>query len=422
MRVIVTSQRDIAGRNIFRVLKEEMGFSSAGEFEGMPLLKRGRVMAIATQRKQTEAEHLDEHFPSAEYYVFATRHKAQAERKTLTVHVTGNLGREAKVGGSPQTLANAQPSAMKLALQELAQAKHELNLDYEVSFEATHHGPTQLAKPVLFVEVGSTEEEWRDTQAVCAVARAALRAALCEQSFEACVGVGGTHYAPRHTEIALETRYAVGHIIPSYAIPELSFEVFEQAVEKSGARFVYLDWKGMKRREREKALAFAKRLGMEVRRRRDLEKSAVDYSPLSVDIRLLSEAEKLNSKRMKQVLTSLGVVAERDASGRVVKLLSGRDVEEEVIRVCLDILAARGELRLADNELVLSYAAFDPAKAARHGLRPGPEYAKLSSGEGVVVGGRKITPEMVHTRREIHIPIAESRTLEVLRKTFKYRR
>ncbi len=422
MRVIVTSQEDIAGRNIFRVLREELGFAEAGEFEGMPLLKRGEVVAIATERRQTEAEHLDEHFPKAEYYVFATRHKAQAERRTLTVHVTGNLGREAKVGGSPETLAYAHPSAMKVALLALERARRELNLDYEVSFEATHHGPTQLLKPVLFVEVGSTEKEWRDLQAVRAVAKAALEAALCKESYEACVGVGGTHYAPRHTELAQETQYAVGHIIPSYAIAQLTLEVFAQAVEKSGAGFVYLDWKGMKREEREKALALAEELGVPVKRRRELQAQSSALTPLWVDLELVRAAEKLNSKRVKQVFSSLGIVVERDVSGRIKRLLSERDAGEEVVKACVDILSSRGELSFNGNELVLTYKAFDPAKAAKLGLRPGPEYAKLSRGESVVVGEQTITPEMVLSRRKIRIPIAEQRTLGVLRKTFKYRR
>ncbi len=420
MRLIVTSQRDVAGRNIFRVFREEMGFSEAGEFEGMPLLKKGKVAAIATRERQTEAEHLDEHFPGAEYYVFATRHKAVAERKTLTVHVTGNLGREAKVGGSPGTLARAHPSAMKAALLALERERRNLNLEYGVSFEATHHGPTGLEKPVLFVEVGSTEREWRDMRAVRAVARAALEAALCERSYEACVGVGGTHYAPRHTELALQTQYAVGHIIPSYAIPELSARVFEQAVQKSGARFVYLDWKGMKREERARVLALAEELGIPVRRRRQLERRDGDYTPIKADLNLLRAAEKLNSRRMKRVLSSLGVVAERDRSGSLKRLLAKRDVGEEIVSACVDILLARGEVCLRGRELVLTYTSFDPEKASRLGLRPGPEYARLRRGESVAVGGRKITPEMVLSRREIRIPIAEPGTLEVLRKTFKY--
>ena len=422
MRLIVTSQHDVAGMNIFRVLREELGFSEVGEFEGMPLLRRGEVYAIATERRQTEAEHLDEHFPEAEYYVFATRHKAQAGRRTLTVHVTGNLGSEAKVGGSPKTLAHAQPSAMKVALLALERARRELRLEYEVSFEATHHGPTNLSKPVLFVEVGSTEEEWRDMRAVRAVARAALEAAQCAQSYEACVGVGGTHYAPRHTELALETRFAVGHIIPSYALPELSFEVFEQAVERSSARFVFLDWKGMKRAEREKVLDFARRLGIPAKRRRDLERRAESSSPLEVDLNLVRAAEKLNSKQVKQVFSSLAISAERDESGRIVKLLSAKDVGEALVSACIDILSAKGELSFSGGELMLAYTSFDPEKAAKLGLKPGPEYAKLSRGESVEVNGRRITPEMVLSRREVRIPITDPRTLEALRKTFKYRR
>ena len=37
-------------------------------------------------------------------------------------------------------------------------------LDYEITIEATHHGPTSLKKPLLFIEIGSTEKQWADTQ------------------------------------------------------------------------------------------------------------------------------------------------------------------------------------------------------------------------------------------------------------------
>src|SRR2546428_10273485 len=35
-------------------------------------------------------------------------------------------------------------------------------LSYAVTFEATHHGPV-LDAPSFFIEVGSTEKEWRDS-------------------------------------------------------------------------------------------------------------------------------------------------------------------------------------------------------------------------------------------------------------------
>jgi len=183
---------------------------------------------------------------TSRHYVFATRHRSESGIKTLTVHAPGNLTSEARIGGKPEELAIAHPCAMKVALLELRRQRDMLGLDYKVSLEATHHGPTSLKKPVLFVEVGSTEKEWNHTEAVEAVATAAVKAAENREDFPACLGAGGNHYAPRHTELVFNTSYAMGHIIPGYAIDALKFEVFRQAVKKSRAEFVYLDWKGMK--------------------------------------------------------------------------------------------------------------------------------------------------------------------------------
>lgn len=273
MRLIVTSQQDIAGANIYNELAKNFGFAAEGEFEGRPILKRGEVWAIATEKRQTEAEHLDEFF-DAEYYVFASRHRSESGARTLTVHVTGNLTSRALVGGKPKQLAYCNPSAMKAASQELQRAAQEMRLDYKVSMEATHHGPTGLKKPLLFVEVGSTEEEWNDARAVSAVASAALLAAENQRAFQSAVGIGGTHYAPRHTSVMLESSIAIGHIIPSYAIDEIDKDVFAQAVEKSKASFGFLDWKGMKKEQRDKVIALAAELNLKLKRGRDLESSA----------------------------------------------------------------------------------------------------------------------------------------------------
>ncbi len=267
MRLIVTSQQDVAGTNVYNELARNFGFAAEGEFEGKPILKRGEVWAIATDKKQTEAEHLDVLF-DAEYYVFASRHRSESRTKTLTVHVTGNLTSQALVGGKPRQLAWCNPSAMKVALQELQKAKIQ---DYKVSMEATHHGPTGLKKPVLFVEVGSTEAEWNDAEAVRAVASAALAAAENRKEYESAIGIGGSHYAPRHTSVMLESSIAIGHIIPSYAIDEIDINVLAQAVEKSNAAFGFLDWKGMKKEQRDKTTAFAGELNLKLKRGRDLE-------------------------------------------------------------------------------------------------------------------------------------------------------
>jgi D-aminoacyl-tRNA deacylase len=58
--------------------------------------------------------------------------------------------------------------------------------------------------------------------------------------------VGGGHYAPRFTEVALTRRVAVGHMAANYALDSLNPEMILQMASKSeGAKKVYFHKKGM---------------------------------------------------------------------------------------------------------------------------------------------------------------------------------
>lgn len=409
MRLIVTSQQDAAGRNIFALLEEKLGFRRAGEFEGMPVLKHGDVLAIATSKKQVEAEHLDEHF-SPEYYVFATRHRSESGIKTLTVHVPGNLTSQAKVGGKPFEIAWCNASAMKVALQELHRQNQELSLGYQVSLEATHHGPTSLKKPVLFVEVGSTEEQWQDKRACLAVAKAALKAAQNKLKFTPAVGAGGNHYAPRHTQVVLSSEYAIGHIIPSYAIPEITKEMLQQAIEKTQAEFVYLDWKGMKKPERDKILELCSQVGIEVKKG-SLSRGGRE---LKVDLNIFAEAELVSGAELKELKKKLSV--ERDKHGRPVRILSSTVSEEEVYRACVSALRRRFKVKLEGDSLVLESTSIDTKKAEKLGI-PKEKLSELARGLTLEIGGRKITPDEVRRRNTRRIRLSPN-ALEIIQKIF----
>ncbi|MFQ5887779.1 MAG: D-tyrosyl-tRNA(Tyr) deacylase, partial [Candidatus Hydrothermarchaeales archaeon] len=86
MRVIVTSQKDIAGANIYSELSRNFGFEEEAFFEGKPTYRKGSILLISTEKGQVFVDHLDKHF-DVEYYVFASRHKSTSGEKTLTVHV-----------------------------------------------------------------------------------------------------------------------------------------------------------------------------------------------------------------------------------------------------------------------------------------------------------------------------------------------
>lgn len=416
MRLIVTSQQDLAGRNIYRELASGYGFKKRGEFEGQPVYERGDVWLIATEKSQVRASHLDAFF-SPDYYVFASRHRSTSERKTLTVHTPGNLSSQAELGGRGRELALCEPSAVKVALNELKRIRDMRNLDYVVSLEATHHGPTELTRPVLFVEVGSTPREWEDEEAIRAVAQAVLKAAENRASFEAGVGIGGNHYAPLHTKAVLETDVAIGHIIPTYAIDELDVNVFREAVVKSGASFGFLDWKGMKKPHREKILSLVDEVGLSLKRGRDLRREEPSDATFQVDRELLEMAWRSDARRLEDQLSSLGCGFIKRGNG-ISNFLRGREeCKREVIVRCLQILGDKGDLSWDGRELTLTLKVkkFSPEKARKFGIEPGPLYAKLAGGEEVRIAGGVVTPEMVREVVQKRIKIRDAYTAQVIR-------
>jgi D-aminoacyl-tRNA deacylase len=403
MRLIVTSQLDIVGIHVYKALSKY--FSSHGEFEGKTLYIKDDVWLISTKAWQTEAKHLDLFF-DPEYYVFASRHSSASKGKTLTVHAPGNLSGEARLGGRPYELAYCNADAMKVALIELQKGKEELNLDYQVSLESTHHGPTELKKPVLFVEVGSTIDEWNDLDAINIAARATLRAAENRDVFKKALGIGGGHYAPLHSKVVLASDLAIGHIIPSYSIEEILDNTLRQAMEKSSARFAYLDWKGMKPAERSKITEMASRIGLELKRGRDLKPPTEileGYRKYSLPSDFINEVERVSKEELKQVFMELDAVVRYEKDGRIKNVFLAReDIRDILVRRCIQILRRKYVVR-EDWEkgiLFLTETKFDPDRAIKLGLKPGPIFGELTRGKTIKFSGREVTPEMVQKKVE----------------------
>lgn len=403
MRLIVTSQSDVAGSNVYNFLSQ--AFVEDGEFEGRPVYKKGDIWLIATKKRQIEAEHLDSFF-QPEYYVFASRHSSASKERTLTVHAPGNFSGEARFGGRPYELAYCNADAMKAALIELQKGKEELNLDYRVSLEATHHGPTELKKPAVFVEVGSTGAEWNDHNAISLVARASVKAAENTDVFEKAIGIGGSHYAPLHTRIVLEKELAIGHIVPSHAIKLLSEEILLQALVKTNAKFAYLDWKGMKAHERTKIVEMSSKIGLELKRGRDLKPWPDEirgFREYSLPPDFIREVERVSNAALEKVLLALGAVIKRQIGGGIDNIFSApRDIRDELVRECIAILKTKYEVRedRDNHRLILAETKFEPEKAKELGLKPGPLFGQLMQGREVSFEGRTITPSMVTKKVE----------------------
>jgi len=255
MILTVASTNDVASMNIAKLLIDYYKFEKTLDlFDQTPLYIKnvqGReVKLIFIKEDLINAQFITEHF-SPQLIVFISRHSSESGIPTLSVHTPGNLGK-AELGGIPRKVSISPASAMKDCLMEMMRLKEEMKLNYQVSYECTHHGPS-LDVPTMFAELGSSLSQWRDLKAAEAVAHATMHAILRQSKYEAVLGIGGPHYNYKFTRVALESRFAFGHIIPKYAVSQVDLDIVRQCVERTVEKVeaVMLDWKGIRGADKE---------------------------------------------------------------------------------------------------------------------------------------------------------------------------
>lgn len=376
-------------------------------------------------------------FPAA-LMIFASKHRSKDGRAILTVHSTGNVN-EAKFGGARKRLAVAAPQAVRSLLRSLSILTE--NEEYAVTLECTHHGPSALDIPSVFIEIGSEEKHWVDEAAGRSVANAILM--LKESDSPVAVGFGGTHYAPRQTALIFETDVTFGHIFPNHALDDLDESMIRQAFVKSNADFAYFDRKAMKAQQREKLRDMVESAGFEVLKESDirdmdgipwqfctqLRRKVEEVCPSGrpritngikcellscqncicpkvkiarINPNLLAEAEKIDKKRLKKFLSEHNIAYVEYEDGRFAHVIIGLDnncarlVAEELTNECVDILKKHYEVSMNKGTLQITEKIFSPELARSLGIEQGPLFGKLAKGESIVLDGKTINPEMVY--------------------------
>ncbi len=222
------------------------------------------------QADTIEFEFLDETpDPGADAVIVLSRHSSTSGRPSLTTHHTGNPT-ETRLSGKPYKLAYSAPPLSKALLTAYRDEAEKAGIlgEYQVTLEATHHGPTDTMKPLVFIEIGSTPDRWRDERAQEAMARAVAR--VLDTGLPECraaAGFGEPHYPIKFTRLHLEDEYCMGHIIPKYALPHAPKTVVEQAILHtwpSPPRTALVQKKGAKSEVRKKIIEWLNELGVEV--------------------------------------------------------------------------------------------------------------------------------------------------------------
>ncbi len=245
MPAIVISKQDLAGQTILGQLLKHYKFNENGKFEGNPKYRIRNIDLIITNKRLIFCDHLDKF--ETDLFIFGSKHKSESQRPSLLTHSTGNWSNEALFGGNPHQLAIAPAFAIKDALLELKIQQEELDLsDFEVSLEVTHHGPTNLSTPLVFIELGSNEEHWRNEVGAEAVANAIMKVASSKNSYKTVIGFGGTHYCPNFNRLIYNSDVATSHIAPKYALDNID-QMVKRAIERTMEKveLAVLDWKGM---------------------------------------------------------------------------------------------------------------------------------------------------------------------------------
>ena len=219
-----------------RVAREWGTLPATGDHvDGVPIRRLGeRTLVLRRPGPHLHEEGLDGRLPATlraqnPTLVFPSVHRSAQNVVCLTVHPLGNLGSRADLGGRPRTVCPTDPRSMAAVLRRLAEGGGLVGLS--ATFEATHHGP-ELGIPGFFVEIGYGTQEAPPEAAVRVLAKV-----LCEivpdPQDRIAFGVGGGHYAPHFTDLALRRRWAFGHIVSRHSLEELDAATARSAYERT---------------------------------------------------------------------------------------------------------------------------------------------------------------------------------------------
>lgn len=216
MRVLVAVDSDPASQTIWRAMQAE--WHEDGSFRGRPAFRRGDAACVCIEGPSIFDETLGQELQAwgATTIWVLSKHRAASGQPSLTVHPIGNF-RDAQFGGEPATIAPHAARDMGALLRRLHANATEL--PHSVTYEATHHGPGSPI-PILFLELGSDESWYEDAPSGQVIAKSAHEVLDGQGLIDKPIllGVGGGHYVPRCTDMALAGEADFGHLIPNYQL------------------------------------------------------------------------------------------------------------------------------------------------------------------------------------------------------------
>lgn len=224
VRVLVCNRGDTASVNIRDRLLEAGDWELTGaRFRGAVVWGQSEAILVEVEGPTVHDEGLENDLRATALPIrdiwFLSRHRAESGHPSLTVHPIGNPGPIAQLGGRPATFSPASARDMGALLRRLKHHRDAYALPHSVTYEATHHGPF-TSIPSLFLEIGSDDAWYSHRESARAVAAAVTDVLRGDGRSRGpvLVGVGGGHYVPRHTDVALAAEADFGHLLAAHAV------------------------------------------------------------------------------------------------------------------------------------------------------------------------------------------------------------
>jgi D-aminoacyl-tRNA deacylase len=262
----------MAGTTMSRYLIRNAEFASEskrGDADGESYrsLRHKNIQLYIFSGNLLTLENINDLYSRADVFIFLSKHKSHSSIPTLTCHFTGNFSADNSYGGNPRQIAISYPSLQKGYLKAITAAARKKVPEYEVIIEATHHGPTSLNKPVLFVELGSSEKQWADENAAAVICDTLLD--ILHKGFERCqkvgIALGGTHYPKKFNKLLLESKFGLAAVASKHNLKPIDDAMLKQMVEKSVEKVTHivLDNKGLGR-EKDRILKIVEKTPLEL--------------------------------------------------------------------------------------------------------------------------------------------------------------
>jgi len=282
---IITSTKDPASNTMINYLTENEDFEITNnntiesqsshnntntDFKIFSSAKHLQTTLIITDKDLININNLDGVVPKENTVIFLSKHASKSKTPTLTSHSTGNFSDIVLLGGKPREIGNTFPSFQKVYMKKMYEKRNEIS-NYDLTVEATHHGPTSLTNPILFVEIGSSEAQWINKFTASIVCKSVLESIKDIEKYTINnnrmigIGIGGNHYPQKYNDLILFSDVAFGHIISKYSLSFINEQIVNQVKGKSIEKinYTYVDEKGLGK-DKERILSILKSQDLEI--------------------------------------------------------------------------------------------------------------------------------------------------------------